>query len=237
MNRRAQIFCGWSGIASILLLVIGMGPVAQLTPPLPALVSAGEIAAHVTGNATNILIGMVMVNIGVALSIALVVGLAIEMRRIEMPGAPVLSYVQLTTGTVASLFLMLPAMIMSVAAFQPDRSADTLLLLHQLATFSTFMPFSVATLEAWVLAVVIFADKSATPVFPRWLGYYSVLAGLSYVPMGFIGLFKSGIWASDGVFGWWVPTILVAPWYLLLSICLIRRGGSHEADYRGTAAV
>lgn len=238
MERKAQIFCGWSGILSILLLVVGMGPVAQLSPPPSPMISAADMAAHIREFATRIQIGMLLANAGVAFSIALIVGISIEIRRMEMPGAPVMSYLQLTTGTVASLFLMLPAMIMSVAAFRPERPDETLLLLHDLATFCTFMPFSVATLEAWIIAVAIFTDRSARPVFPRWLGWYSLLAGLSYIPMGLLGLFKDGIWASDGLLGWWVPTILVAPWYLLLGIYLIRGGGLervHHGDARAPA--
>lgn len=226
MTRKAQIFCGWCGILSIVALVIGMGPVAQLTPPPSPLISAAEIAAHIRQNAAGIETGMFLVNIAVALSIALAVGVSIEIRRIEAPGAPVLSYVQLTTGTAASLLLMLPAMIMSVAAFRPESSPDTLLLLHDLATFCTFLPFSVATMQALVIAVAVFADKSAAPVFPRWFGIYSMLAGLSYVPMGLIGLYKTGTLASNGVLAWWVPTMLVAPWYLMLGIFLVRRGGT-----------
>lgn len=226
MTRKAQIFCGWCGIASIVVLVIGLGPLAQLTPPPSPLITAAEVAAQIRQNAAGIEAGMFLVNIGVALSIALVVGISIEMRRIEAPGAPVLSYIQLMTGTAASLFLMLPAMILSVAAFRPERPAETMLLFHDLATFCTFMPFSVATLEAWVIAAAILHDRSPAPVFPRWLGWYSFLAGLSYVPMGLLGLFKSGVLASNGLLGWWVPTILVAPWYLLFGYHLIRAGGT-----------
>lgn len=226
MERKAQIFCGLSGIVAIVLLVIGMGPLAQLSPPPSPMITAAEITAHIQQNALNIEIGMFLVNVGVALSIALCAGLSIEMRRIESPHAPVLSYAQLGLGIAASLFLMLPAMIMSVAAFRPERSPETMLLLHDLATFCTFMPFSVATLEAWVLATAIFADRAPKPVFPRWLGVFTVVVGLSYVPMGLLGIFKSGVFASDGLLGWWVPTMLVAPWYLLVGGYLVARGGT-----------
>ncbi|WP_066552926.1 hypothetical protein [Croceicoccus bisphenolivorans] len=225
MERKIQVFCGWSGIASILLLVIGMGPVAQLSPPPSAMITAAEIAAHVRANAANIQIGMFLVNIGVALSIALVVGISMEIRRIEASPMPGLSYLHMMTGTVASTFLMLPAMTMSVAAFRTDIAPETMLLLHDLSTFFTFLPFSVATLEALVVAAAVFADRSAHPVFPRWLGYYSVITGLSYVPMGLIGLAKEGPFASDGLIGWIIPTALVVPWYLVMGGFLVVRGG------------
>lgn len=222
MTNGAQAFCGWCGIGTIVMLVIGLGPLAHMTPPPSPLIEAEEIAAHFRQNATGILAGSFLVNIAVALSIALVAGISAEIRRMEGASAPVLGYVQLATGTAASIFLMLPAMILSVAAFRPERSAETILMLHDFATFATFLPFSVATMEAWVIAAAIFADRSARPIFPRWLGILNMLAGLSYVPMGLVAIFKTGLFASNGLLGWWVPTIIVAPWYVIMGIHLIR---------------
>lgn len=233
MFSRVQTYCGWCGIASIVLMIVGMGPLAQLAPPPSPFIGAAEVAAHFRQNATGILAGMFLVNLAVALSVALVVGISIQIRRMEPLDTPVLSYLQLASGTVASLFLMLPAMILSAAVFRADRAPELMLLVHDIATFCTFMPFSVATLECAAIALAIFADRSPKPAFPRWLGYYNVLAGISYVPMGLLGFFKDGMLASDGLFGWWVPTVLVAPWYLLMSLYLIKAEKDRTVQERG----
>lgn len=233
MPDRILVFCGWCGIATIALMAIGLGPIAQMTPPPSPSIGPAEIAAHFRENAAGILAGSFLVNIGVALSIALVAGVSAQIRRMDAPSAQVLSYVQLASGTAASLFLMLPVMILSTAAFRAERSPELILMLHDFATFATFLPFSVATLEAWIIAVAIFTDRSDRPVFPRWLGYYNVLAGLSYVPMGLVAMFKTGAFASNGLLGWWVPTILVAPWYVLMGVYLIRAGRAGAARVAG----
>lgn len=80
------------------MTIVGMGPVAQLAPPPSPHISAAEIAAHFEQNATGILLGMFLVNIGVALSIALVAGISIQIRRIETSGALELSAID--PGTV-----------------------------------------------------------------------------------------------------------------------------------------
>lgn len=224
MPNRGLVFCGWCGIATILLMVIGLGPVAQMTPPPSPMVGAEEIAAHFRQNASGILAGSFLVNVAVALSIALVAGVSAQIRRMAFRSAQVLSYVQLATGTAASLLLMLPAIILSTAAFRADRPAELVLMLHDLATFATFLPFSVATMEAWIIAAAIFCDRGARPAFPRWLAYFNIAAGLSYVPMGLVAMFKTGIFASNGTLGWWVPTMIVGPWYLLMGVFLIRAG-------------
>lgn len=227
--NRSLVFCGWCGIATILLMVIGLGPVAQMSPPPSPTIGAAEIAAHFRQNASGILAGSFLVNIAVASSIAFVAGISAQIRHMAFRSAQALSYVQLAAGTAASLLLMLPAIILSTAAFRADRPADVVLVLHDLATFATFLPFSVASLEAWVIAAAIFCDRSARPTFPRWLGHFNIVAGLSYIPMGLVGMFKSGILASNGIVGWWIPTMIVGPWYMLMGIYLIRAGRAQPA--------
>lgn len=231
--NRGLVFCGWCGIAAILLMVIGLGPVAQMSPPPSPTIGAAEIAAHFRQNATGILAGSFLVNVAAALSIAFVAGVSAQIRRMAFRSAQALSYVQLATGTAASLLLMLPAIILSTAAFRADRPAELVLMLHDLATFATFLPFSVATLEAWVIAAAIFCDRSARPAFPRWLGYFNIAAGLSYIPMGLVAMFKTGIFASNGLFGWLIPTMIVGPWYVLTGIFLIRAGRAQPAANAG----
>jgi hypothetical protein len=224
MPNRGLVFCGWCGIAAILLMVIGLGPMAHMTPPLSPTIGAADIATHFRRNASGILIGAFLVNIAVALSIALVAGISAQIRRMAFRSAQVLSYLQLASGTAASIFLMLPALILSTAAFRADRPAELVLMLHDLATFATFLPFSVATMEALVIAAAIFCDRSAKQAFPRWLAYFNIVAGLSYVPMGLVAMSKASVFASNGLLGWWVPTIIVGPWYVLMGIFLISAG-------------
>lgn len=230
MSDKALTFCGWCGIVTILMMVIGLGPMAQMTPPPSPDIGAAEAAALFRGNAPGILIGAFLVNIGVAASIALIVGISAVIGRMESPSARVLSSLQLATGTTASLFLMLPVMILSVAAYRAERSDELILMLHDFATFATFLPFSVATVEAWAIAAAIFSDRSIRPAFPRWLGYLNVVAGLSYVPMGLAGIFKSGIFASNGLLGWWVPTAIVAPWYVLMGLYVMKAAKTPAAQ-------
>jgi hypothetical protein len=232
MTGKALIFCGWCGIATVILMMVGLGPIAHLTPPPSPLISATEIAASFQHNATGILVGSFLANIGVAMSIALIAGISAQIHRMESASAPVLSYLQLGSGVAASAFVMLPVMIWNAAAFRADRSPDMILLLHDLATFATYVPFSVATLNEAVIGFAILSDRSAKPVFPRWLGYYNLLTGLSYIPMGLIGLFKAGPFASDGFIAWWLPTILVLPWYVLMGTYLIKIGKAESASSR-----
>lgn len=98
MTSKAQILCGWCGIIFVVVMGVGLGPFAQMMPPPPPLISAAEIAAEFRQNATGILMGSFLANIAVALSIALVVGISVQIRRMESAMSPVLSYLQLAFG-------------------------------------------------------------------------------------------------------------------------------------------
>lgn len=228
MQRKTQALFGWCGIVSIILMGIGTGPLAGLMPPPSANITAAEITRHFQENWYNIQIGMFLFNIGAGLSILLVAAMTEEVRRIESPYAQPLAYACLGTGTAACAFLFLPTMINSVAAFRPQRDPQTMLLLHDLATFCTYMPFSVATLNCFIFGFAILIDKAPKPVFPRWLGIYAIVYGISLVPMGLLGIDKHGALASNGTLGWWVPTMITLVWYFILSGYIIKNGGTQR---------
>lgn len=229
VQRKAQIIYGWSSILSIICMMVGLGPLAGIAPPLPPNITATEITAHIQHNWYNIEIGMFLVNIGAGLMMLMVAGMCEEIRRIESPYGRPLTYGFLATGTAACAFLFLPAMIMSVAAFRLDRDPQTMLLLHDLATFCTFMPFSVATLNSLIFGFAILIDKAPQPTFPRWVGYYGIIFGFVLIPMGLLGIDKHGALASDGSLGWWIPTAITVPWYFVIGYYLIKYGGT-QAD-------
>lgn len=226
MQRKTQAFFGWCGLVSIILMGIGTGPLAGLMPPPSANVSPAEIAAHFRDNWYNIQIGMFLFNIGGGLGFLLVAAMSEEVRRIESPLAQPLAYACLATGTAAYTFLFLPVMINSVAAFRPDRDVDTILLLHDLATFCTYIPFSVATLNSFIFGFAVLIDKAPRRVFPRWVGVYAIIYGFTLVPMGLIGIDKAGTLSSDGFLGWWMPTAITLLWFLPLCGYLIKNGGT-----------
>lgn len=91
MNGKAQMFCGWSGIILIALLIIGMGPAAHLSlRPSPMITSA---------------------DITVALNIAMLVGItiiAISTDKRERPASTrLLAYYFIVTGLSSILMGMI----------------------------------------------------------------------------------------------------------------------------------
>lgn len=60
-----------------------------------------------------------------------------------------------------------------------------------------------------ITGLAILCDTSAAHVYPRWAGYIAVTMGLGQTSASFFIYFKTGPFAWDGLFAWWLP----ATWF------------------------
>ncbi|HWT81149.1 MAG TPA: hypothetical protein VN648_20350, partial [Candidatus Methylomirabilis sp.] len=113
-----------------------------------------------------------------------------------------------------------------LAAFRPDRAADLTQLYNDLGwiTFTCGVPFLVSF--CFFLAVSIYFDQQAEPVFPRWVARFNVAIAL--VPAGFAGLTLNGPFAWNGFFGFWLKNVAITLWLVVMGIVL---GKAVERDH------
>ena len=105
-----------------------------------------------------------------------------------------------------------------LAAFRPGVvSGEITQALNDLFWFLWTVPGT--SFEVWCLAAgaAILLDGRARPVFPRWSGYFSLLVAMSFLPGVMALFFKSGPFAYNGVFPWWVPTVMFFLWALVMT--------------------
>jgi hypothetical protein len=107
-----------------------------------------------------------------------------------------------------------------LAAFRPHRAPDLTQLYNDLAwiTFTCGVPFLVAL--CLFLAVAIYLDEQARPVFARWVGHFNLVIAVALVPAGFAGLTLSGAFAWNGFFGFWVKNVAIALWLIVMAVVL-----------------
>ena len=86
----------------------------------------------------------------------------------------------------------------------------------------TWPPFGILMV---IIAVAIWRDVNATPIFPRWVAYYNVYAALGMAPASFMGLFKTGPLAYNGVLAFWVVAIDFFVWMVVMSIVVLKAIG------------
>jgi len=109
-----------------------------------------------------------------------------------------------------------------LAAFRPHRAPDLTLLYNDLAwiTFTCGVPFLVAL--CLFIAVAIYLDNQAKPVFARWVGHFNLVVAVALVPAGFAGLTLSGVFAWNGFLSFWVKNAAIAAWIIVMAVVLGR---------------
>lgn len=227
MNTRSQLLCAWSGFVFTMIFMIGFWIVAGFVPPPSPNASAVDIAAIYQENTWQIRLGLFMMMGCSGLISPFVAALSIQMKRME--GSPsILTYTQLSSGSVGLVFFILPCLIWTAAAFRPERDADLILLLNDLGWIVFLMPFTTFVVQNFALGFAILGDKGKVPVFPRWVGYFTLWVAIVFVPGGLLTFFKNGPFAWNGVFAFWVPLVVFFGWYLVMFVFL-RKGIIEQA--------
>jgi hypothetical protein len=221
VSRTHQLLCAWCGPLFVLLFGVGFWVFAEYLPPHRPSASAEEIAAIYQANASMIRVGMLFLLTGAGVSFGFVAAISAQLRRIET-GPPVLSDLQLIAGVSAALLLLLPAMIFTMAAFRPERAPELTQLLSDAAWLLLIMPFPPACMQLIAIALAIFADRGVVPVFPRWAAFFNLWAAVLFIPGGLASFFKTGPFAWNGLFAFWLAAAAFFAWIIVMSVLLIR---------------
>lgn len=221
-NRLSQLLCAWSAVATMVFMFLGLWLAGFLPDAIKPALTADQVAALYRDNTLGIRIGGILVVGAAGLYLAFTAGLSAQMRRIENTIAPVLSYAQLAAGTATSFLFLIPGMFWTIAAFRPERSPELTQALSDVAFLFFLMPYSIAALQDLVVGIAILSDKRESPVFPRWVGYWSLWVAIGFMPAGLAGSFKSGPFAWNGLFVWWIPLFIFSVWLISLTIYLIK---------------
>jgi hypothetical protein len=122
----------------------------------------------------------------------------------------------------------------AVASFRPGEIDPEITQAFNDAGFiillGTWFPF---TMWAIALGLSILLDKSDSPVYPRSSGYFSIWAGIGFIPGGTVWFFKSGPFGWTGVVCIWIPFGVFGAWLLYFAYQTalnVRRGYVNVQD-------
>ena len=80
-----------------------------------------------------------------------------------------------------------------------------IVLLSDLGWITFLMPFGTFVVQNFAIGFAILVDKSALPVLPRWIGFFTIGVAILCLRGALLTLFKTGPFAWDGLFVLWVP--------------------------------
>lgn len=220
ISRRAQQFCVWCGPGMAVLFGIGFLVADFIPPPSPDL-SAEEMAALYQDNTAAIRIGLILTAIASALLGPYFAVITVQMRRMEGT-RPALAYTQLALGALAIIEFIFPVMIMQGATFRQDRDPDIILALNDISWIMFLGVVSTFILQLIVFGVAILSDQRTEPIIPRWVGYFNIWMAMTFTPGNILVFFKTGPFAWDGFFIWWLPFISFMFWFPINVIYLLK---------------
>jgi hypothetical protein len=227
-----QRVCAVAGLICPLLF-FGAFIAAGFIPPLAPSASAAQIAAHYQSHATGIRLGAGLMLLSGMFYAAYTALISAQMQRIPRVHQTVIN-TQLAAGAFACLTFLVPAMFFAATAFRPDRSPDSTLLLNDLSWIFLVIPWTPFMVQNFAFAFAILSDSRPTPAFPRWLAYLNIWAPIIFTPAILLPFFKSGPFAWNGIFVFWIPATVFVIQFIANTILLLKAIKAEEAETNAT---
>jgi hypothetical protein len=218
--RRLQVFLAWCGPAFVVLLFGGWGLLGGFIPLIPPSASAPQVAAAYGHDPVVQRVGLLLALVGVTLTVPFFLVISLQMRRAER-GVPVLSILQFASGLIVTVVLIIPILLFIGGAFRPERPPELTMLVDDLSYVMLILPWPPILGQLGAITVAVLRDRSPRPVFPRWVGYYSIWVALLLLPASLIIFFRTGPFAWTGIVGFWIPAAVFGTWYLVMTRLLL----------------
>ncbi len=227
--RGLERTCALGGIAFAILFGVGFVGIARFVPPLHPNNSAIETLKIYQDHTNAIRAGLLLCYVGTMCFLMFGSGILGQTRRITgVPAA--LKYLQLSSYAAASLLIILPLTTWFTVAFRPNTwSPESAQLLNDFGWITFVIGFP--PFVTWVVStgLAILCDQSEDPVYPRWSGYLSVFMGFIQMSAVLLVFAKTGPFAWNGLFSWWIPMTDFFTWFMVITV-LTMKAISRRAD-------
>ena len=220
MNIRGQLVCAWCGLGFAVFGLLAF-VIAGFIPPMSPSLSAQEIAAIYQENTLSMRFGILMFMTSTGFMCAFVGAIAMQMKRIEGGIGPY-TVTQIAAGSLTALIFVVATVFWTGAAFRPDENPELVRAMNDMGWIMLLMTFAPFIFQNFSLGLCILSDKSEPKVFPRWVGFYNFWTGVTFIPGGLLTFFKTGPFAWDGLFVWWIPFTFFFSWYPI-SFFIVRK--------------
>ncbi|WP_181781127.1 hypothetical protein [Pseudonocardia pini] len=229
---RMQEICALAGPGAIVVALVGWLVAGVLPRPPAADDSTADIVAFYGENPTAVRLGLALAVLGLSGIGALTA--VISIRMVQMPGqSPVAAFLQMISGAVTWVMLIVPLVIMNVAAFRPDRTPELTVTLNDLAWILFIPPVGPFLVQNVAIAVGILSDRGERPILPRWVAFANLWVGFLFLPGLLAYFFKSGPFAWQGIFSFWLALTAYAAWAFIMGFTI---RASLRREYAGSPA-
>ena len=139
-----------------------------------------------------------------------------------LSGWPVLALFAAMSAVINIVYFVIPVLSWLTVAFRPDQNPEIIRVFNDFGWFTMLWPFSSTVMQNILFGVVILSDKREKPLFPRWVGFFTITEGLMVLPGGLIPFFKVGPFAWNGILAFWLVATTYLIWIIVVSFALHR---------------
>ena len=211
MNTRNQLILTHSAIVMALMIFIGSFVLTGWLPPPSPSLSPEAFAEIFSPEHYARRIGVLLMILFSPLYVGFAAVLATQLKRIEGEHH-VMANLQYVVSAAGLCLFMVPGFIWLAISCRPGISPELIMVLNDLAWFM-FLAGAAPTILQWIsIGLAILSDASADPIYPRWLAYLNFWLALGAVSGQVIPFVKSGPFAYNGLFGFWVVAAVFFIW-------------------------
>jgi hypothetical protein len=212
-----RIFGILAGSAMVTFIGLGFLLAGFLPPPGPY--AADATAAYYHENVDLKRLAVISIIVGGTMFLPFGVAVADRLRRVKGVG-PAAAMTEFGAAIVATTLMMVFGSMLLVALLRPDMPDSSYQLLNHMTWLAWVGLWQPGALQAVATAWAILSDRSAKPVFPRWVGWYSLCMAFGSLTGSLVPFFTYGPFAWTGFIGFWVAAAIFFAWYLIILIQL-----------------
>ena len=232
MTRRAEKWCAWMVVPGAAFFFLAMAPLLGFLPPISPTLAADRIAQMYAQRGLSMQLGAIAMLFGGAFLMPFLAAISSALLRTGRNG-PAWAYAQLASGILTFVPLYLSGLFFAAAAFRADRAPEDVQAINDIGWFFLVMPTPPFMLQLMAIGLAILSDHAEKPVFPRWVGYLNIWVGIGAIGGVMIPVFKTGPFAWDGLFAYWIPLGLFGPWMVIMLWAVLNVGPGSEANRKG----
>jgi len=179
---------------------------AGFIPPARPWWTAERTSEHYIHHRVGIHTGCVLMVISGMFFLPYLVIVSDQIRRI--PNVPwILPALQLASGAGSVFTFIVPGMVLAVGAYRKDRDPALVELMNDMFWLFAIMPFQTFWPMSWSLSYAILIDNREKPLFPKVMAVANFFGPLLFAASFGVHVAKTGPFAWNGGFGFWVPAV------------------------------
>lgn len=211
MNTRNQLILTHSAIVMALVIFFGSFVLTGWLPPPSPSSSPEEIAGIFSPEHYGRRIGVLLMCFFCPLYVGFAAVITAQLKRIEGPHH-VMADLQLVIAGAGLCLFLVPGFIWLAVSYRPGLNPETIMVFNDLAWFMFLCGASPTVLQWSSIGFAILSDKSANPIYPRWVAFFNFWLAFGAVSGTVIPFVKTGPFAYNGLFGFWIVALVFFLW-------------------------